>query len=414
MSMKLTEREQAMLDGAEGWPVQKGMEILCQMGELYGAEKMLPVRNVHMVNASVYLAGNAAVKLAEKMLAEGARFKTDTTLNPASVDLDRWKEYGFTENIYLQQKHLTELFRKMGAIPVHCCSPYLVGQVPRFGEHCCWGESSAVIYANSVIGARTNRNGGPAGLAASLTGVAPAYGYHLTENRYGQILVEVEAKMDEISDYGILGFYVGELVSDGVPVFTGLPSDVSHDALKQLGSALATTGAVALFHVEGVTPEAPTLAAAMGSGKPERIIKVTGHEMRETAEKLKANIKDGFSLVFVGCPHASIQEIEQIARLLEGKKIKDGMEFWVQTGQPIKALAERCGLASIIEDAGAWVICDTCPSHAFLPELREKKRYKAMATNSPKMAHYGWDMGKLPTAVYGVEDCVKIALTGHA
>jgi predicted aconitase len=273
--MELTEHEQAMLGGAEGWPVQKGMEILCQMGELYGAKRMLPVKNVHMVNASVYLAGNAVVKLAEKMLAEGARFKTDTTLNPASVDLDCWKGYGFTENIYNQQKYLTGLFRKMGAITVHCCSPYLVGQVPRFSEHCCWGESSAVIYANSVLGARTNRNGGPAGLAASLTGVVPDYGYHRDENRYGQVIVEVEAKINEIADYGILGFYVGDIVSDGVPVFTGLPHDVSNDALKQLGSALATTGAVALFHVAGVTPEAPTLEAAMGLRKPDKGIKVT-------------------------------------------------------------------------------------------------------------------------------------------
>jgi predicted aconitase len=414
MSLKLTRHEQAMLDGSEGWPAQKGMEILYRMGELYGAERMLPIKNVHMVNASVYLAGNAAVKLAEKMVSEGACFKTDTTLNPSSVDLECWKEYGFTESTYHQQKYLTELFIKMGAIPTHCCSPYLVGQVPRFGEHCCWGESSAVIYANSVLGARTNRNGGPIGLAASLTGVVPAYGYHLDENRRGQIIVEVEAKMNEISDYGILGFYIGDLVSDGVPVFAGLCADVSNDALKQLGSALATTGAVALFHVIGITPEASTLEFAMCSRKPERIIKVTEKEMCETAERLKVRMKDGFSLVYIGCPHASIQEIKEIARLLDGKKVKEGIEFWVQTGQPIKALAERCGLRSVIENAGAWLICDTCPVHAFLPEFREKKRYKAMATNSPKMAHYAWDVGKLPTAVYGVGACVNIALTGHA
>ena len=412
MQLILKAHEQEMLDGKHGWPAQKGMEILYQVGRLYGAQEMLPVKNVHMVNASVYLAGDAAVKLAEKMLAEGARFKTQTTLNPASVDMDCWEEYGFTENIYRRQKHLTDLFVQMGAIPVHCCSPYLVGQVPRFGEHCCWGESSAVIYANSVLGARTNRNGGPSALAASLTGVTPAYGYHLRENRYGQILIEVDAELNEISDYGVLGFYIGEEVSDGVPVFTGLPADVSNDALKQLGSALATTGAVALFHVEGVTPEAPTLEAAFGPHKPGRVIRVTGKEMRETAEKLKAGICGEFSLVFIGCPHASIQEIEEVARLLRGKKVKKGIEFWIQTGQPIKALADRCGLLSVIEEAGAWIVSDTCPSHCFLPEFREAKQYKAMATNSPKMAHYGWDMGKTPTAVYGVGQCVEIALTG--
>lgn len=410
--MVLTREEQGMLAGEYGWPVQKGMEIQVAMGELYGAESMIPVRNVHMVNASVYLAGNAAVKLAEKMVAMGARFCTETTLNPASVDLDRWRELGFTENIYRQQKHLTELLCKMGAIPVHCCSPYLVGQVPRFGEHCCWGESSAVIYANSVIGARTNRNGGPAALAASLTGRVPNYGYHLDKNRWGQILVEVEADILEMSDYGVLGYYVGGLVGDGVPVFTGISSKISQDALKQLGSALATTGAVALFHVAGVTPEALTLERAFGDNAPQRVIRVGKNELEETAEHLKAGMKDGFSIVFIGCPHASIQEIREVAELLKGKKIKEGMEFWIQTGQPIRALAERCGLAEIIEASGARIVADTCPSHCFLPEFREVKRYRAMATNSPKMAHYGWDMGHMPTAVYRVEECVNIALTG--
>jgi len=323
MGMKLTPHEQDILDGKHGWPAQKGMEILYRMGEIYGAERMLPVSNVHMVNASVYLAGKAAVKLAEQMLERGAHFVTKTTLNPASVDLDRWREYGFTENIYKQQKHLTDIYTNMGAIPVHCCSPYLVGQVPKFGEHCCWGESSAVIYANSVIGARTNRNGGPLALSASLTGVVPEYGYHLDENRYGQLIVEVKASLSEVYAYGVLGIHIGEMVSDGVPVFTGIPSDVSQDALKQLGSSLATTGAVALFHVVGVTPEAPTLEAAFGPNKSTRTIVVTDKDLAETAEKLKAGMKDSFSLVYVGCPHASIHEIEEIREASGRQKNKD-------------------------------------------------------------------------------------------
>lgn len=410
MAMKLTSYEQEMLDGKHGWPKQKGMEILVQMGELYGGAYMLPVQSVHMVNASVQLSGNAAMKLAQKMLSMGARFVTRTTLNPASTDLDNWQEYGFTPETYARQQELTELYRQMGAIPVHCCSPYLVGQAPAYGEHICWGESSAVIYANSVLGARTNRNGGPVSLAASLTGVVPAYGYHLDENRIGTVQVNVKAKLREIYDYGVLGFCIGELVEDGVPVFQGIEPSVTPDMLKQLGSALATTGAVALFHAVGVTPEAPTLEAAFKDRKPLRIIEIGRQEMAQTAERLRAGLDGDFSLVYIGCPHASIQEIEEVARLLEGKKLRKGIEFWIQTGQPIKALAARCGYLKTIEEAGAWIVTDTCPVHAFVPDFRAVKNYKAMATNSPKMAHYGWDVGKLPTAVYSVSDCVRFAV----
>ena len=411
--MRLTQREQAMLAGEFGWPLQKSMEILCKMGELYGAERMIPVRSVHLVNASIYLAGEAVIKLMEKMVAEGGKFVTETTLNPASVDFNKWKEMGMLDATYQQQAHLTGLLCQLGAIPTHCCSPYLVGQIPTFGEHCCWGESSAVVYANSVIGARTNRNGGPAALATSLTGVVPAYGYHLDQNRLGTILVRVHADLKEITDFGILGYYVGEIVEDGVPVFTGLPIDVSHDALKQLGSALATSGAVALFHVEGVTPEAPTLECAFGGASPQKVVDVGPEELFDTAQRLRAGLTDEFSIVYIGCPHASIQEIREIAELLDGKHIKENMEFWIQTGQPVRALAERCGYLETIEKAGAWIVADTCPAHCFVPEYRAAKIYKNMATNSPKMAHYGWGSGRIPSAVYGVKECVQIALTGR-
>ncbi|MGI6084778.1 MAG: aconitase X [Acetivibrionales bacterium] len=412
MALKLTRYEQEMLDGKHGWPKQKGMEILFQMGQLYGATHMIPVQNVHMVNASIMLAGSAAIKLAERMVAEGARFVTRTTLNPASVDLDNWERYGFIKEDYEAQKKLTDLLARMGAIPVHCCTPYLVGQVPSFGEDICWGESSAVIYANSVLGARTNRNGGPVSLAASLTGVVPAYGYHLVENRYGTLQVNVNVPLKDIYDYGLLGFCIGELVEDGVPVFNGIEKSVTPDELKQLGSSLATSGAVALFHAVGITPEAPTLEAAFGPKKPDRVIDIGIQEMKATAEKLKQVTESDYSIVYIGCPHASLEEIAEVAELIKGKKLKRGIEFWVQTGQPIKALAERCGYVKTIEDAGAFVVCDTCPSHCFTKNLLASKKYKSMATNSPKMCHYGWNNGKIPTAVYSVSECVEIALNG--
>jgi predicted aconitase len=191
----LNEREKKMLNGEEGYPIQKAMQILVQLGDIYGAKKMIPVNKVHMPGASVVVAGEAGTKLTEKMVENGGSFQAFTTLNTGAVDLDNWKELGYSEETYNFQVRLTTAYRKLGAIPCHTCTPYLIGHMPRLGEHVAWGESSAIAFVNSVLGARTNREGGPSALAAAITGLVPEYGYHLQENRYGHILVNVETQL---------------------------------------------------------------------------------------------------------------------------------------------------------------------------------------------------------------------------
>lgn len=410
--MILTDHEKRMLNGEEGYPVQKAMQILTQLGEIYGAEKMIPVTKVHMPGSSVVVAGEAGTKFVEKMVEKGGSFKASTTLNTGAVDLEIWQELGYSEEIYRFQVRLTKAYEKLGAIPCHTCTPYLIGHMPRLGEHVAWGESSAIAFVNSVLGARTNREGGPSALAAALTGVVPEYGYHLQENRYGHILVNVEAELAGTVDYGTLGYWVGTKSGSKVPVFTGIPKDVSLEALKMLSAALASSGSVALYHIVGVTPEASTLENAFGGREPEQEYTFTKDDLINTEILLNKHQGQEVSIVVVGCPHASIQEIEMIAKELDGKTLSPHVELWVTVAQPVKAYAERCGFKQIIEKAGGKLVVDTCPILSPMAQLAKTKGYQALVTNSAKLAHYAPGQWAMPTYYGSLQKCLKAATEG--
>ena len=408
--MKLTVEEQKMLEGQYGKSVQKSMEILTSLGDIYGAERMIPVKSVHMPGSSIVVAGEAATSFVEQMGENDTRFAAFTTLNTGAMDMDRPEELGFSQETISRQKRLTGAYQRMGGVPCHTCTPYLIGHCPRFVEHVAWGEASAIAFVNSVIGARTNREGGPAALAAAIAGRVPAYGYHLDENRRGQFLIHVETALADIADYGALGYWVGTRVESGVPVFTGIPADVSTDQLKSLGAALASSGAVALFHIVGVTPEAPTLEAAMGGNTPREIWTVGEEQLRSAYQTLSKQQGQPVSLVAMGCPHSSLNEIVKVASLVEGKRVKTA--FRMLCAQPVKHLAERGGYAKTLEDAGVTLVCDTCPVLGAMGEPMEKIGMTAMATNSAKLAHYAPGQWKIPTYYGTTEQCVSAALKG--
>lgn len=408
--MKLTEQEQQMLDGKYGKSVQKSMQILTQLGEIYGADHMVPVKSVHMPGSSIVVAGEAATSFVEQMGENDTQFAAFTTLNTGAMDMDIPRELGFSEETISRQHRLTDAYTKMGGVQCHTCTPYLIGHCPKYGEHVAWGESSAIAFANSVLGARTNRQGGPAALAAAIAGRVPAYGYHLDENRKGQFLIHVDVPLHDIADYGALGYWVGTRVESGIPVFTGIDSAVSTDQLKALGAALASSGAVALFHVVGVTPEAPSLEAAFGGNEPEKNWSFGAGEMDEAYHKLNKHRGQPVSLVAMGCPHSSINEIIKVASLLKGQKVKSA--FWILCAQPVKHLAERSGHAKIIEEAGATLVCDTCPVLGAMAEPMEKIGMTAMATNSAKLAHYAPGQWSIPTYYGTTEACVNAAIKG--
>lgn len=409
--MKLSVEEQKMLDGEYGKSKQKSMQILKSLGEIYGAEKMIPIKSVHMPGASIVVAGEAATSFVEQM-GENTEFAAFTTLNTGAMDMDIPTELHFSEETIKRQHRLTDAYKRMGGVPCHTCTPYLIGHCPKFGEHVSWGESSAIAFVNSVIGARTNREGGPAALAAAIAGRVPAYGYHLDENRKGQFLIHVDAKLQDIADYGALGYWVGTRVESGVPVFTGIPADVEVDKLKALGAALASSGAVALYHIVGVTPEAPTLEEAFKGNKPKETWHFGGAEMDSAYEKLTKHKGQEVSLIAMGCPHCSINEIAIVAGMVKGKKVKT--DFWMLCAQPVKHLAERSGYLNILKDAGIKLVCDTCPVLGAMAEPIAHMNITAMATNSAKLAHYAPGQWNIPTYYATTAQCVEMALKGGA
>jgi predicted aconitase len=300
-----------------------------------------------------------------------------------------------------------------GARGVHImatCTPYQVGNVPVKGEHCAWMESSAVVYCNSVLGARTNTEGRESTGAASLTGKIPYWGYHLTENRFGTYLVEVEVPTDSMMDWGLLGYYVGEIIQDDIPVLRGLLSQPDLAKLKHFGAAAASSGGVEMYHIPGVTPEAPSIESAFGHRERVHTLRY-GKEERQTAyENLNVSAKDkNDDFVMLGCPHDSIEQVWQAARLLEGKRLHPATELWIHTPRALRELADRSGYTKIVEEAGGHILSDSCPAISRLMP----KGTKVVATDSAKQAHYLPAITGVQTWFGSLEDCVQAALTGN-
>jgi predicted aconitase len=411
--MQLSDEEKRMLAGERGPAVRKSMEILTALGDIYGAERMVPVKSAHISGANIIVAGEAGTRFVEEMSKSVERLAAFTTLNPCAMDRTHWQDLGLRPEEVEPQIRLTRAYEKMGAFSCHSCVPYFVGNVPRFGEHVAWAESSAVSYANSVLGARTNREGGPSALAAAITGRAPAYGLHLPENRRGRLLVEVTAKIEGFFDYGNLGYYVGAIAQDQVPVFTGLPAGASNDELKSLASALASSGAVGLYHAVGVTPEAPTIEHAFGGPPPKTGLKVGRQELVQAAEKLSCAKGSAIDWVFVGCPHLSIQELAFIAAILRGKRLHPGIDLWVCTSLGIKTLADVMGYSADIEAAGARMVVDTCPVVTLSREIAQRKGFQGITTDSAKMAHYMPGQFDIMPRYGDTEKCLAAALSGR-
>jgi predicted aconitase len=399
--MYLSDEEKRMLDGESGETVAKCMKVLAALGEIYGAEKMIPINNVHSPGVSYRVTGEAGlnyVKDASKM----AHFKVLTTLNTIGIDSEDWEKIGFPCEFSKKQLELSEAYQKMGAIAINSCTPYLAGNIPLAGEHVAWGESSAIAFVNSVMGARTNREGGPSALAAAVTGRVPAYGFHLKENRRGKYLISVEMDLKTDRDYAVLGYFAGKIAGKDVPVFEGVKQRPTLENLKALSAAVASSGAVALYHIVGITPEAPTLEAI--AGKIESF-KFGPAEYKQVTDKFHYTGEVDF--VVLGCPHTSIEEMRKIAGMLEGKKVKTAM--WVCTSRQVKHLADKMGYSETIKKSGVEIVCDTCP--VLCPTL--DRGYRNIVTNSGKLAHYAPGLWNVQTALIEMEDCIKTALRGR-
>ncbi len=374
--MYLTKKEESMLNQEYGVAISKCMKLLVRLGDIYGADRMVKVSCSQASGVSYKSIGDPGIEFLKGFVEEGAKVVIPTFLNPAGMDLDNWKVFHISEKFANKQKEIIDSFRKMGVIITCSCTPYLFGNLPRFMEHLAWSESSAVAFANSVIGARTNREGGPSALASAITGRTPNYGLHLKENRKPNFLVNINTKIKTNSDFGALGYFIGKTVKNKIPYFSGI-KQCSTDNLKSLGAAMAASGAVALFHVKNKTPE---FMLHKKDIHDLEIIEFSENDLKKSYEEL-SDCSDP-DLIVVGCPHASISEIQTLNKKLKNKKLKK--KFWICTSKSIKAWADRMEYTKNIQKAGAEILCDTCMVVSPLEEFD----FKCIGTNSGKAAKY--------------------------
>ena len=413
--MRLEDDEKAMLDGKEGPAVRKAMELLVRYGEALGAERMVDTNNVGGVCGGFGPATRALSEeeffcefgLDSREVVEIPRVKAFSCHFEQSMDPAHWEIQGVSSEAFEANRKSRAFAARIGLQLINTCAPYLAGNVPVKGEHCAWMESSAVVYCNSVIGARTNTEGRESSTASMLTGKTPYWGYHLDENRLGTHLVDVEFDGRSVMDWGLLGYYVGEVVQEHVPVLRGIRHTPDLARLKHFGAAAASSGGVEMYHILGITPEAGSPGEAFGSRKPARGLSFGPAERRMAYEMLNgSNTDSDVDFVMLGCPHYSIDQVWNAASLLDGKKVKANL--WIFVPSAIKELADRNGYTETIARAGGHLMTDTCPCLGRV----YPKGTRIAAVDSAKQAHYLPAILGFPTWFGSQEDCIRAAISG--
>jgi len=417
MPVELSQMDQEMLDGKHGPATRLAMRIIARMADVYGAAELMDISQAHI--DGVGLLSESGLEFAETLARQGGRVRVPTTLNMVPLDAAHWQEQGIPTDLAAKALRQIHAYTSMGCIPTCTCAPYQGYLTPRFGQQIAWGESNAIVYANSVLGARTNRYGDYVDICAALTGRVPKYGLHLKENRRGQLLlrlVDLPAKLlHDDSLYPVLGYLLGRIAEDRIPVIEGLPADATREQLKALGAAAASSGAVALFHAVGVTPEAATLAEAFQGSQPEQAHCVDIHRSDLLAARAALSTAEAdaeIDAVVVGCPHFSYAEIQQLATLIQahpGQRVHPRVRFLLITEYGAYSLAQRSGLLDIVTGFGVQIAHDTCTFHS--PVLPPS--VKVVMTNSGKQAYYA--PGELGVrVVFGsLADCVQSAIAGR-
>jgi predicted aconitase len=421
--MKLTSEEQGLLDGAQGKAKQKAMELLVRYGEALGAERLVATDNIAGVpgSSNPFLdkyyrskgGGYAAIfsffDLDSDELVDVPQAAAHTCHLQGGYDPDNWQLLGATPEGFKISQESEAFIADRGVKILKTCTPYLAGNVPKRGDHCAWMESSAVVYCNSVIGARTNTEGRESTSAAMLTGKIPDWGFHREENRRGTHVIEVDLPIESVMDWGMLGYFAGEVVGERIPVLTGrFKADLIRH--KHFGAAAASSGGVEMYHVVGITPEAPTREAAFGGTRPLEVIRYGLGEMRATYDNLNSKAKDReVDYVMLGCPHYSLEQIQHACGLLDGRKVSGNTQLWVFTSRAVKAVADAQGLTRRLRDAGAVLVTDTCSSiaQAVPPGTR------VAALDSAKQTHYLPAFMNIEAWFGDTQDCINAAVTGR-
>lgn len=411
MSLTLSPEEQAIAAGAKGAGAASAMRIVAESAKLLGASRLIPIASAHIDGALYH--GDSGTLFAEKLVAGGARVAVRATLNVGALDLLGCSHIRLEEPRRGMARRMMRAYEELGCEATWTCAPYQAGHRPAFATDVAWGESNAVVFCNSVLGARTNRYGDFLDIACAVTARAPDVGLHRPENRRARLVFDLSALdprflASEIA-WPVLGSLLGREAGGGVPVVTGIGAALGEDALKAFGAAAASTGAIGLFHVAGVTPEAPTLEAALGGCAPEAGIRVTPAMAAEAQARLStAEAPDRIDAVAIGSPHLSLAEFDALAALLAGRRL--AVPLHACTGRHAVAALDRDGRRKALESLGVRIVADTCvvvtPILADLPA-------GVLMTNSGKFAHYA--PGNTGYAVlYGsLADCVESGVAGR-
>jgi hypothetical protein len=423
--MELTREEKEMVEGTFGSGTAFSMNLLTKLADVVGAERMIRPASSHIVSFGYQFYGFVANcrDLDEEMLDGVGTFRVLSTTNPKFFDTEDEKlirRLGIDDATVerIRASMTNKRFEALGAIPTYTCTPFFVHPT-RKGESLAGAESVAIVMYNSIYGARVNRETTPTALAAAITGRTPEFGMHKAESRYAQLQVDLgeDLKPEEFtsSDYSALGYYVGRIAGDRNVVFSDLPRDMSMGKLKNLLAPLGVSGAVMLAHVVGVTPEAPTLEAALLGRKPEERIQVDKGNLEGVYQMLNTATEDKADLAVFGCPHAPLDEIIEIAELLDGKTIRDDALLLIATAEPIKLLADRMGITDAVEKSGGLIVSDMCP-HIFLWKQRDPdpvadigRGLNTVATDCTKCAHYLGAQGR--NILYGsASKCISAVM----
>ena len=419
--MNLTSEQEAVLKGGSGRVLARYMKWFVDWGQAMGAERLVPVTNVHCIlrtpllkgmsedTLDVYIEEFRALcrhKVKCKTLTH-AKTKCRTSAPSQLMEISSEDEKGISQKELDFQEELNRIAQEAGISTTWSCTPYLVGSVPAFGEICAWTESSAVVFANSILGARTTRHGMESSLAAAFLGWVPEFGVLLTENRKASIQVEVDADVGSKSDWGALGYFAGGIAGTEIPVFNGVDR-IGPEEAKQLSATLPYAGqGTTMFHIAGVTPEAPSLDSVLEPGREIRRITFGEKERREAYGKMTTLGKgEAVDAVILGCPFSSLEELEEISHHLQKERIASGVRLIVCTSHDILDLASKAGYTDIIHQAGGTLMVDSCPG------AMGKMRPQNVVSNSFKQAFYGRSALEARTGVADLDGCIKAAVKG--
>lgn len=404
MGVRLSREEEAMLSGKEGEAKKIAMEVIMSLAESFGAESLVKISSVQAM-AHYGSLHEAGLEWLEKLAALGGKCCVPTTQDPASIPFDCWQKEGFDPKYADKQMKLAEAVKQLGEVLTWSCTPYNVGVSPRFGENIAWAESSAVAYANSAIGARTNRT--PAGLAicAAITGRIPKERMYLDENRIATVKINIEAEKLSLLDYNTIGIMLGRFAGIRICAFDGIDNDCTSDHLKYLGAAAAASGGIAMYHIIGVTPEATNKDPFAGL-KPAEEVTWTYDAIKKAEHSLTTSNPGEPDIAVVGCPHYSIWELKTLSDMVKGKKVRPNKEFWVYTPFETYATAKRMGVAQVLEDAGVKVFASSCLVISPFP-----RDYKTIITDSGKFASYLPSEHSVELVYASNEECVNAILS---